>query len=38
MTTLDAVMIGLGLVSTVVGSLALIKLRGKAPPDGKRLR
>jgi len=37
-SALEAITLALGLAGTVVGSLALVKLRGKAPPNGDRLR
>lgn len=38
MSALEAVTLALGGIGALAGTLALLKLRGKAPPDGKRLR
>lgn len=38
MSALEAITLALGLAGTVLGGLNLVKLRGKAPPNGDRLR
>lgn len=38
MSAVEIALAALSAIGAVAGSLALFKLRGKAPPNGKRLR